>query len=261
MSWLWVCSRLAPAGGADVLEEHAVDQPVVLLEVDQAIAVGPEDLADVLLGQGGHALVVLGALDDDLVGADAGHHVVDAVAPLVEAPLDLQRGEPVGDDADPPARSVGPRAEAAVGEDLRRRLVLVPLAERAGGRRVRRRVLRAEVVGPLGPLVRDDHPAADDRVFPQVGHDSVSSTAARGWPGHRSSERCTDLHLPEDSLEIARRGGQLEDALARRPVEAGVAPGTARRRTGSGRPGSGRAGRTGRPAPGWSRSRPGRCRR
>ena len=180
MSWLWVCSRLAPPGGSDVLEQHAVDQPVVLLEVDQAIAVGPEDLADVLLGQGGHALVMLGALDDDLVGADAGHHVVDAVAPLVEAPLDLQRGEAVGHHADPPARSVGPRAEAAIGEDLRRRPILVPLAERAGGGRVRRRVLRAEVVGPLGPLVRDDHPAADDRVFPQVGHDSVSSTADRG---------------------------------------------------------------------------------
>ena len=40
-----------PAGGADVLEEHAVDQPVVLLEVDQAVAVDPEDLADVVLGE------------------------------------------------------------------------------------------------------------------------------------------------------------------------------------------------------------------
>ena len=121
-----------PAGGADVLEEHAVDEPGVLLEVDQPIAIDPEDLADVVLGSRvGHADVMRGALDDDLVGADAGHHVVDAVAPLVEVPFDLQGGEPVGDDADPPARAVGPRAAVAVGEDLGRRLVFVPLAERA----------------------------------------------------------------------------------------------------------------------------------
>ena len=76
-------------------------------------------------------IVVLGALDDDLVGADAGHLVVDAVAALVQVPLDLQGGELVGDDADPPAGPVGPGAALAVGEDLGRRLVLVALAERA----------------------------------------------------------------------------------------------------------------------------------
>ena len=126
-----------PARGADVLEEHAVDQPVVLLQVDQPIAIDPEDLADVVLGQGGHAHVMVGALDDDFVGADAGHHVVDPVAALVEVALDLEGGELVGDDADPPARAVGPRAEVAVGEDLGRRLVFVALAERAEPRATR----------------------------------------------------------------------------------------------------------------------------
>src|SRR5579885_1753731 len=137
MSWLWVCSRLAPPAAPTFLNSMPWTR-VILLEVGQAIAVGPDDLADALLGEGRDALVVLGALDDDLVGADAGHHVVDAVAPLVEAALDLQRGEPVGHDADPPAGAVGPRAEVAVGEDLRGRLVLVALAERAGRGRLRR---------------------------------------------------------------------------------------------------------------------------
>ena len=41
-----------PAGGADVLEEHAVDQPGVLLQVDEPVAIDPEDLADVVLGAG-----------------------------------------------------------------------------------------------------------------------------------------------------------------------------------------------------------------
>ena len=37
-----------PAGGADVLEEHAVDQPGVVLQVDKPIAINPEDLADIV---------------------------------------------------------------------------------------------------------------------------------------------------------------------------------------------------------------------
>ena len=42
-------------GGADVLEDHAVDQARVFLQIDEAIAVDPEDFADVLLGEVGHA--------------------------------------------------------------------------------------------------------------------------------------------------------------------------------------------------------------
>ncbi len=44
-----------PGQGADVLEDHAVDEARVLLEVHQAVAVDPEDLADVVLAQVGHA--------------------------------------------------------------------------------------------------------------------------------------------------------------------------------------------------------------
>ena len=73
-----------------------------------------------------------GALDDDLVGADPGHPVVDALAPLVEAPLDLQGGEFVGHDPDPPTGTIRAGAPVAVGDDLGRGLGLVALAERAG---------------------------------------------------------------------------------------------------------------------------------
>ena len=74
--------------------------------------------------------------------------------------------------------------------------------------------------------------------------------------GSRDALDCARSHLPHDPLEIGRRDGQLEDPLARRPVEAGVAleqldvepDRVARAR--------GRAGRTGRPARGSCRSRP-----
>ena len=69
--------------------------------------------------------LVVRALDDDFVRADAVHHVVDAVAALVQVAFDLQRRKLVGDDAHPPARPVRPRARLAVGEDFGRRGVLV----------------------------------------------------------------------------------------------------------------------------------------
>ena len=74
--------------------------------------------------------------------ADALHHVVDSVAALVEVSFDLERREPVGDDANSPARAVRPRAVVAVGDDLGRGVLFVPFAEWAGGRVSRRRCLR-----------------------------------------------------------------------------------------------------------------------
>ena len=46
---------------------------------------------------------MLGRLDDHFVGADAAHHVVDALAALVQFAFDLQGGELVGHHADAPA--------------------------------------------------------------------------------------------------------------------------------------------------------------
>ena len=174
MSWLWVCSSEAPASGAHVLEDHPVDQSGVLLEVHQPVAVDPEDLPDLLLGEFRGADQVLGGLDDDLVGPDAPHHVVDAVPPLVEVPLDFQGRELVGDHADPPPRAIPLRARVAIGDDLVGGLVLVPFAEGAETMPPSpRRGL--EVVRPFGAALRDDHPAADDRVFAQVRHVAMDS--------------------------------------------------------------------------------------
>ena len=70
---------------------------------------------------------------------------------------------------------LGAGAALAVGEDLGGGLVLLPLAERAEARRVGLGLgLALEVVRPFRPLVRDDHPAADDRVFTQFGHSLAS---------------------------------------------------------------------------------------
>ena len=112
--------------------------------------------------------------DDDLVGADAAHHVVDALAALVQFAFDLQGGKLVGHHADAPPFAVALRAGVAIGDDFAGRLVLVAFAERAEAALLplRRGV---EVVRAPGAAGGDDHPTADDRVFAEVWHGGVGS--------------------------------------------------------------------------------------
>ena len=141
------------------------------------------------------------------MGTDAVHHVVDAVAALVQVAFDLECGEAVRDDANAPAGAVCARAVVAVGDDFGRGVVFVAFAEWAGGWVGRGRGLGLEVVGAFGAFVGDDDPAADDRIFAEFGH-------------------ARDLlisDLPHDALEIGRGGDQLEDPLAGSSVEAGCA--------------------------------------
>ena len=113
----------------DIFEEHAIDEAAILLQVHQAVAIGPKDLADILLAQVGQGHFMKRTLDDHLMGADAVHFVVDALAALVEVAFDLQGRKFIGNHADAPALFVGPRRAVAVGNDLVRRLVLLAFAE------------------------------------------------------------------------------------------------------------------------------------
>ena len=92
------------AGGAEFLKSMPWTKRLSRFKSTKPVAVDPEDFADVFGAEGGHGGVMGGAFDDDLVGADAVHHVVDAVAALVQVAFDLECGEAVGDDADAPVR-------------------------------------------------------------------------------------------------------------------------------------------------------------
>ena len=78
---------------ARVLEDEDVSKPRILLEVQDAVVERPQDVLDPPLAHAGEGLAVLGRLDDDLVGADAVHLVVHAVALAVQIALDLERRE------------------------------------------------------------------------------------------------------------------------------------------------------------------------
>src|SRR5262249_42941176 len=145
----------------------------VLLQIDEAIAIDPEHLTDVVFGQAGDRNLVVRAFDDDLVRAHAMHLVVDAVAALIEVPFDLERRELVGDHAHPPTTLIGAGMPFAVGQNLVRRLVLVPFAKRAK-RAAQGLRFRLGHHGTLGAFGRDDHPATDNRIFPQLWHSWTS---------------------------------------------------------------------------------------
>ena len=122
---------------------------------------------------------VPGRLDDDLVGADAAHHVVDAFAALVQLAFDFQGGELVGHHAHAPALAVALRAGLAIGDDFAGRFVFVSFAERAEAALLplRRRV---EIVRPFRPRTGDDYPTANDRIFAEVWHGERSGIRGQG---------------------------------------------------------------------------------
>ena len=156
---------------AVVLEKQDVAEAAVLLQIVDALLERPEHLFDLLLRHLAQGLVVVRPLDDHLVGADAVHLVVHALALAVQLAFDAQRRELVGHHAHPPSRLVAV-AGVAVGQHLRRRLVFISVTERADGRRRRRNRLADKIARALGAVRGDNHPSPGDGVltqFRQVG--------------------------------------------------------------------------------------------
>ena len=111
--------------------------------------------------------------DYPIWGYAAWNEYRDPLAAFVEVPFDLERGEFVGDHADSPTRRVLRRTALPISEDLRRRLVFVPFAERTKTGVSFADGFRFEVMRPLRSLMSDDHPPADDRILPQLWHRSL----------------------------------------------------------------------------------------
>ena len=149
---------------ADVLESR------VLLQVDHALAPRLEHHRHVPGGQIREGGRVVRGLDDDLVGADAVHAVIDAVARGLELSLDPEGGKLVGDHADLPSRAVGQAARPTYREDLLGRARFLSRAERARSRAQRTDGRRSEVGRPARSLGGDDDPAADHGIAAELRH-------------------------------------------------------------------------------------------
>ena len=185
-------------GRTVILENHDVPQPDVPFQIKHPLAPGPEHLLDLRLRKRRERLRVARRFDNHFVRADAVHPIEEPLAFAIEIALDAQRRKFVGHDTDIPARAVAP------GENLRRRLVFVSLAERAmlvafGGD-----CFDLKIAGALLPLGRDDDPAARDRIFSQVGHElSLRTFHIEGAP-HQFY--CLRTLLLDDGYDVETTG-------------------------------------------------------
>ena len=113
---------------------------------------------------------MLGGLDDNLVGANSVHHIIQSVGPALDLSFHTQYRILVGDDPDLPVWRIG-GAGWPDGKDFMGRLVFVPVAERAaghGGRRFR----REEITRSPTPVGGDDDPMSLYRVPTKFRHGS-----------------------------------------------------------------------------------------
>ena len=158
---------------AAVLQDEDVAEARVASQVAQAVAV--RLAAGATICAGGKSAQVC---------ACSGVSVTSSWAPIAfmtsnmpgaapaELALDAEQRVLVGRDADPPAAAV------LDARDLDGVQVLVARAERAGARRVRRRVPPAPGRQVARPLGGDDHPASEDRVASELGHCVVAGPAS-----------------------------------------------------------------------------------
>src|SRR5256712_7686490 len=151
----------------------------MLLEIAQTLAKGDEHVGDGRHRERREGGGVLRCLDHDLVGAHAVHPVEETFAGRLELALDPERRELVRHHPVRPAGLVRATPGTPAGENLGRGLVLVTGAEDAFGSD-RPHGLGDEVGRPPRPLGGDDHPAADDRILPELGHRHRSSSRRRG---------------------------------------------------------------------------------
>src|SRR3989442_153677 len=120
-----------PGSLAVVLENQDVTEALVVFQVEDAVAIGPQHLFEGFLGHGGQRALVIRRFDDHFVRPDTVHAVKQPLALAVEVAFDAQRRELVRDDADSPAGAIPRAAVPAVGQNLGRRLRLITVAKRA----------------------------------------------------------------------------------------------------------------------------------
>ena len=165
MSCEWLCSSVAPAGAAVVLENKDVSESRVFLQIDHAIAIGPQHILDPLRRHVGQAICVVRGLDDDFMCADPIHAIVEAEALAVEVAFDLERRELIRHDTHGPVLAVGLHRLWPVGHDFFRRQSLLSWAKWAEGCGQRSGALQGnEIVRPSVPFRRNNHPPTDNRI-------------------------------------------------------------------------------------------------
>src|SRR5580704_9647874 len=147
---------------AVILEQQDVAEAAIVLQVEHAIAVSPENFLHRFLAQVRERLHVVGRFDDHFVRAHAVHAIEQAFALAIEAPFNSQSRKFIWHNAEGPARGVLSCAVAAVGENFRRRLAFIAGTERTGGGSFDLNAFANKIERALATLGGNDYPAPRD---------------------------------------------------------------------------------------------------
>src|SRR5688572_7810210 len=151
--------------GSVILEYQNISEPHVLLQINHAITIRPEDVLDPFNWHIGQAILVVRRLDDDFMCADPIHAIVETEALAVEVAFDLECGELVRHNTHGPVRTVGLYWLCPVCHNFSRCQSLLTRAKWAEGCSQRSSGLHGnKVVRPTAPFRRNYDPPTDNRV-------------------------------------------------------------------------------------------------
>jgi hypothetical protein len=149
---------------AVIFEQENVAESAVVLQIQHAIAIGPENFLDGFLGHAGQREVVIRRFDDYFVRADAVHAVEKSIAFAIQAAFDAQRRKFIGHYAERPTRRVFTAAIPAVSKNFTRRLTFVTGAERTIRVALDDNALANKIHRAIGPVCGNDYPTSRDGI-------------------------------------------------------------------------------------------------
>src|SRR5713101_4034880 len=171
---------------AVILEDQDVAEALVVLQVEHAVAIRPEDILHGPLGKRGERSGVIRRLDDHLVRPDSVHLVEGPFAFSVQVSFNSQRGIFVRHNADGPPRGIGAAAVASINQNLRRSLGFAAVTKRASSLPFRHDAFPQEFHRPLSTVRGNDDPAAGDGVSSKLGQPGPPRACAPRWLGGRA---------------------------------------------------------------------------
>src|SRR5260370_33296011 len=151
-----------------VFENEDVAKALIMFQIQPTVAISPEHGLHGTFGQGGERCKMVWRFDHNFVRADSIHLVEETLSLAVQFTLDAQCWKLVGHNPDAPARRVWASAVPPIDEDFRGSSSFIAHAERAIFLFPWDDTLTEKVVRTLPSFRRNDHPAARDRILPQL---------------------------------------------------------------------------------------------
>ena len=105
----------------------------VLLQIDDAVAIGPEDVFNLLKRQLSQAVFVPRRFDDHFMRADPIHPIIETDPFAAQIAFYMKGGKLIRDYTDSPVRRIGLRGFNPIGHDFFRRQPFLTRAEGAEG--------------------------------------------------------------------------------------------------------------------------------